>query len=63
LEILETIAKNNDISILIGIIAGENNSSIGLFEKSGYEKCAHFKEVGEKFNKVLDVVAYQKILK
>lgn len=63
LESLETIAKNNDISILIGIITGENNLSIRLFEKCGYEKCAHFKEVGEKFNKVLDVVAYQKILK
>lgn len=62
LEYLEKVAKNNGISVLIGIISGDNESSIKLFEKNGYEKCAHYKQIGEKFNKVLDVVSYQKIL-
>jgi L-amino acid N-acyltransferase YncA len=62
IERLETIAKNHDIYVLIGIITGDNQPSIRLFEKCGFLKCAHFKNVGEKFNKVLDVVAYQKIL-
>lgn len=62
LEYLEKVAKNNGISVLIGIISGDNESSIKLFEKSGYEKCAHYKQIGEKFNKVLDVVSFQKIL-
>lgn len=62
LEKLEAIAKNNGICVLIGIITGDNILSIGLFEKCGFEKCAHFKKVGKKFNKVLDVVAYQKII-
>jgi L-amino acid N-acyltransferase YncA len=62
LERLETIARKNDICVLIGVIAGDNQASIRLFEKCGYEKCAHFKKVGKKFNKIIDVVAYQKII-
>jgi phosphinothricin acetyltransferase len=34
--------------------------SIALFEKAGFIKCAHFKNVAEKFNTVLDVVMFQK---
>jgi L-amino acid N-acyltransferase YncA len=59
---LEKVAQNNGVSVLIGIISGDNETSIKLFEKNGYEKCAHYKQIGEKFNKVLDVVSYQKIL-
>ena len=57
---LEKKAKENGLKNLIGIIAGDNELSITLFEKSGFTKCAHFKNVGEKFNKILDVVAFQK---
>ncbi len=60
LNMLEEIAKNNGICVLIGTITSENNASIKLFEKCGYEKCAHFRKVGIKFNRLLDVVAYQK---
>jgi L-amino acid N-acyltransferase YncA len=59
---LEAEARKNGISVLIGIISGDNEKSVRLFEKSGYEKCAHYKQVGEKFNKILDVVSYQKII-
>jgi L-amino acid N-acyltransferase YncA len=62
LEHLEKAAVNNGISVLIGIISGDNQNSIRLFEKNGYEKCAHYKQIGEKFNKILDVISYQKIL-
>jgi phosphinothricin acetyltransferase len=62
IEKLEYIAENLGIKVLIGIISEENKPSIKLFENCGYEKCAHFKKVGEKFNRILDVVAYQKIL-
>jgi len=57
---LEQKAKETGLKNLVGIISGDNEGSIALFEKSGYSKCAHFKNVGEKFNRVLDVVAYQK---
>jgi len=62
IEKLEDMAKSKEICVLIGIISGDNLPSIKLFEKCGYEKCAHFKQVGQKFNKILDVVAYQKII-
>lgn len=62
LAYLEKVAKNSGISVLIGIISGDNGNSIKLFEMNGYEKCAHYKQIGEKFNKILDVVSYQKIL-
>lgn len=62
LKMLEAEALNVNLSVLIGIITGENEASIRLFERCGYEKCAHFKQVGEKFGRVLDVVAYQRIL-
>ncbi len=62
LKKLEDTARHQDISVLVGIIAGDNGQSIRLFERCGYEKCAHFRKVGEKFDKILDVVAFQKIL-
>jgi phosphinothricin acetyltransferase len=61
IDYLENVARQNGISVLIGIISGDNESSQKTFQKSGYEKCGHFKQIGEKFNKILDVVTYQKI--
>ncbi len=60
LEHLEHQAKENGLKNLIAIVTGDNADSIALFEKSGYTLCAHFKNIGEKFNKVLDVLAFQK---
>jgi len=60
LSFLEKAAEERGIKNLIGIISGDNLGSIRLFEKCGYIKCAHYKNVGEKFGKILDVVAYQK---
>lgn len=59
---LESIAARNGIKVLLAIITEENRGSVVLFEKCGYTKCAHFKQVGEKFGRILDVVAYQKML-
>ena len=58
----EELAIKSGIHVLIATICGENNSSIKLFEKNGFAKCAHYKEVGKKFGQWLDVVAYQKVL-
>ncbi|MBL7844659.1 MAG: N-acetyltransferase [Cyclobacteriaceae bacterium] len=60
LAYLEEVAKRVGLKNLVGVITGDNLSSMALFEKAGFIKCAHFKNVGEKFGKVLDVVAYQK---
>lgn len=59
---LEKVAAQNGFHVLLAVICGENDQSIRLFEKLGYEKCAHYKEVGIKFGRLLDVVCYQKII-
>lgn len=62
LDFLHHYAENEGIKVLMGIISGDNTGSMKLFEKAGYEKCGHFRQLGEKFGKILDVVAYQKII-
>jgi L-amino acid N-acyltransferase YncA len=62
LDFLEIQAIRLGIKVLIANISGTNPHSIHVFEKSGYFCCGHFKEVGEKFGKVLDVFSYEKIL-
>lgn len=62
LTFLEDLARQNGFHSLIASICGENTPSIKLFEKNGYTKCAHFKEIGKKFGRLLDVVDYQKLL-
>ncbi|UCH15240.1 MAG: N-acetyltransferase [Bacteroidales bacterium] len=59
---LEDKVRGCGIKVLLAIISGDNSGSINFFESLNYEKCAHFKRVGEKFGKRLDVVAYQKEL-
>jgi phosphinothricin acetyltransferase len=59
---LEDVARGVGIVVLLAIITGDNEHSIRSFSSAGYVKCADLKEVGEKFEKLLDVVFYQKIL-
>lgn len=59
---LEEKVRECGIKVLLAIISGDNSGSINFFESLNYEKCAHFKRVGEKLGKRLDVVAYQKEL-
>lgn len=46
----------------IGGIALPNPASVALHEKLGFEKVAHFKAVGHKFGRWVDVGYWQKIL-
>ena len=62
IKYIEEFAKTKDFHVLVATICGENQKSIKVFERNGYEKCAHYKQVGSKFNQWLDVVAFQKIL-
>jgi len=59
---IENYAKQQGLHVLIATICKENRDSIRLFEKNGYSQCAHYKEVGRKFGKLLDILAYQKII-
>jgi phosphinothricin acetyltransferase len=62
LKHVEDYARQQQLHVLIATICGENEASIRLFSQNGYEKCAHYREVGQKFGQRLDIVAYQKIL-
>jgi phosphinothricin acetyltransferase len=59
---LEEVAKKSNIKVLVASISSENIPSMKLVEKMGYDKCAHYKEVAEKFGRLLGVIDYQKIL-
>nr|WP_321452437.1 arsinothricin resistance N-acetyltransferase ArsN1 family B [uncultured Carboxylicivirga sp.] len=58
--IKELIKK--DIHSFIGGISLPNETSIALHEKLGFQKIAHFREVGQKFNKWIDVGYWQLVL-
>ena len=49
--------------LVIGGVALPNDASVALHEKFGFEKVAHFKEVGYKFDRWLDVGYWQLVLK
>lgn len=47
---------------VIGGVALPNEASVRLHQKFGFEKVAHFKEVGFKFDRWIDVTYWQRIL-
>jgi len=61
-QYLEAIARKQQIEVIIASISGENVASTSLFRKLGYEQCARYKKVAEKFGRKLDLVDFQKIL-
>jgi L-amino acid N-acyltransferase YncA len=56
-ELFRQIKENKDLNIhaIIGGIALPNEASVALHEKFGFQKVAHFKEVGYKFQQWIDV--------
>jgi L-amino acid N-acyltransferase YncA len=60
-ELLERV-KSSNIHILMAVIALPNDKSVGLHEKYGFKKAAHFTEVGFKQNKWIDVGYWEMIL-
>ena len=61
-ETLLAILREKRIHTVIGGIALPNPSSIALHEKLGFEKVAHFREQGFKFNRWIDVGYWQLML-
>ena len=55
--------RNKGLHSIIGAIALPNPASVGLHEKLGFEKVAHFKEVGWKLNQWVDVGYWELILR
>jgi len=61
-EHLARVATARGLKMLIASTSGENIHSIALFRKIGWQECAHFREVGEKWGRAFDVVFFQKKL-
>ncbi len=59
IEIAEKMGKH----VMMAGIDAENLASIKLHEQFGFDKVAHMKQVGFKFNRWLDLVFYQLMLK
>jgi L-amino acid N-acyltransferase YncA len=62
-EALLTELSGMPVHAVIGGIAQPNDASIALHEKFGFQKVAHFKEVGYKFNRWIDVAYWEKLIK
>jgi phosphinothricin acetyltransferase len=61
-KLFEELEKTNVHAIIAGI-ALPNHASVQLHEKFGFEKVAHFREVGFKFYKWIDVGYWELINK
>jgi L-amino acid N-acyltransferase YncA len=61
-EALLAELARGQVHAVMGGIALPNESSVALHEKFGFEKTAHFKQVGFKFGQWLDVGYWQLIL-
>ena len=60
--LLEEIRARGTLHLLTAGITMPNDPSVALHEKFGFKKCAHFNEVGFKFNAWQDVAYWQLIL-
>jgi phosphinothricin acetyltransferase len=54
--------RDRQLHVAIGGIALPNAASVALHEKLGFEKVAHFRQVGNKFDRWVDVGYWQLIL-
>ena len=59
-ELLDLLMQKG-VHTVIGGIALPNDASVALHEKFGYQKAAHYREVGFKFDRWIDVGYWQRI--
>ena len=58
-DLLQRLRENKALHTVIGGIAQPNAPSVALHERLGFTKVAHFKEVGFKFGRWIDVAYWQ----
>lgn len=57
---LEEKARQLNFRVLVASVTGENEKSLGLFQKMGYNKAGQLFGVGEKFNRIMDLIILTK---
>lgn len=60
IEFLIAKAVSVGLKNLVAFVTGDNTKSLQLFSSMGFDKVAHFKNIGEKFGEILDVIVFQK---
>jgi L-amino acid N-acyltransferase len=55
-------AKERELRAIIAVIDAENKVSIRLHARFGFEKVAHLKQVGFKFDRWLDVIYMERLV-
>jgi L-amino acid N-acyltransferase YncA len=60
-DLLNEIGKCDFHAVIAGI-ALPNDASVALHEKFGFKKVAHFRDVGRKFDRWIDVGYWERIL-
>ncbi|HVJ50359.1 GNAT family N-acetyltransferase [Desulfitobacterium sp.] len=61
LETLCQIAQQLGYHTLLGLITGTNKASLALAGKLGFQETGRYREIGQKFGEILDVVVVQRI--
>jgi L-amino acid N-acyltransferase len=61
-QALLPIAADMDKHVMIGGIDAANEASLRLHERLGFQRVAHFREVGRKFGRWLDLVFVQRFI-
>ena len=61
-EALFPLASAMNMHVMIGAIDAANEGSLRFHERLGFQRAAHFKEVGHKFGRWLDLVFVQRFL-
>ncbi|HET8791149.1 MAG TPA: GNAT family N-acetyltransferase, partial [Modicisalibacter sp.] len=59
--LLESLSEH-DIHVALAGIALPNPASVALHEALGFEKVAHLRDVGRKFERWIDVGYWQRVL-
>jgi phosphinothricin acetyltransferase len=61
-EALFPLAMSMNMHVMVGGIDAANEGSLRFHERLGFQRVAHFKEVGHKFGRWLDLVFMQRFL-
>jgi phosphinothricin acetyltransferase len=62
MALAEGRARELGVHVLVASITATNEASLALSRACGFRECAHYREIGRKFDTWLDVVCLQKIL-
>lgn len=54
--------RHRKYRVIITCVTGENSTSKALQMKLGFNQVAHFKDIGLKFNRLIDIFYYELIL-